>query len=87
VRSAAAGIDYSRVEGRPGALRTTVTQNLICAPQDPDVPIALVSDAMFGYYPVFIGHGIMPLIRVAYLKNLVHIVSRDGIIRYKSAEP
>src|ERR1017187_1752637 len=31
VPSAAAGIDYSRVEGRPGALRTTVTQNLICA--------------------------------------------------------
>jgi hypothetical protein len=30
--SAAAGIDYSRVEGRPGALRTTVTQNLICGP-------------------------------------------------------
>ena len=29
--SAAAGIDYSRVEGRPDALRTTVTQNLICA--------------------------------------------------------
>jgi hypothetical protein len=32
VPSAAAGIDYSRVESRPGALRTTVTQNLICAP-------------------------------------------------------
>jgi hypothetical protein len=32
VPSAAAGIDYARVEGRPGALRTTVTQNLICAP-------------------------------------------------------
>jgi hypothetical protein len=29
--STAAGIDYSRVEGRPGALRTTVKQNLICA--------------------------------------------------------
>ena len=29
--NAAAGIDYSRVEGRPGALKTTVTQNLICA--------------------------------------------------------
>jgi hypothetical protein len=32
VPSAAAGIDYSRVEGRQDALRTTVTQNLICAP-------------------------------------------------------
>ena len=31
VPNAAAGIDYSRVEGRPGALRTTVMQNLICA--------------------------------------------------------
>ena len=31
VPSAVAGIDYSRVEGRPGALRTIVTQNLICA--------------------------------------------------------
>ena len=31
VTGAAAGIDYSRVKGRPGALRTTVTQNLICA--------------------------------------------------------
>ena len=29
--SAAAGIDYSRVEGQPGALRTTVTQDLIGA--------------------------------------------------------
>jgi len=29
--STAAGIDYSRVEDLPGALRTTVTQNLICA--------------------------------------------------------
>ena len=29
--SRAAGIDYARVEGRPGALRTIVTQNLICA--------------------------------------------------------
>ena len=29
--SAAAGIDYSQVEGLPGALRTRVTQNLICA--------------------------------------------------------
>ena len=29
--SAAAGIDYSQVKGWPGALRTTVTQNLICA--------------------------------------------------------
>ena len=33
VPSAVAGIDYSRVKGRPSALRTTVTQNLICAPQ------------------------------------------------------
>jgi hypothetical protein len=32
VPSAAADIDYSRVEARQGALRTTVTQNLICAP-------------------------------------------------------
>ena len=31
VPSAAAGIDCSRVEGRPGALRTTATQNLIGA--------------------------------------------------------
>jgi hypothetical protein len=31
VPSAAAGIDHSRVEGRPGALKTTVTQDLICA--------------------------------------------------------
>jgi hypothetical protein len=31
VPSTAAGIGYSRVEGRPGALRTTATQNLICA--------------------------------------------------------
>jgi len=31
VPSAAAGIDYAQVEGRPGALRTTATQNLICA--------------------------------------------------------
>ena len=31
VLSAAAGIDYSRVEGLPGALRTTATQNLIGA--------------------------------------------------------
>ena len=31
--SAAAGIDYSRVEGRPSARRAMVTQNLICAPQ------------------------------------------------------
>ena len=30
--SAAAGIDSARVEGWPGARRTTVTQNLICAP-------------------------------------------------------
>ena len=30
--SAAAGIDYSRVEGRPRAQRTAVTQDLICAP-------------------------------------------------------
>ena len=35
VLSAAADIDYSRVEGRPGALRTTVTQNLICARRQP----------------------------------------------------
>ena len=34
VPGAAAGIDYSRAEGRPGALRTTVTQNLICAGRD-----------------------------------------------------
>jgi hypothetical protein len=33
VPSAAAGVDYSRAEGRPGALRTTVTQNLICVPE------------------------------------------------------
>ena len=32
VPNAAAGIDYSRVTGRPGALRTTVTQDPICAP-------------------------------------------------------
>ena len=32
VPGAAAGIDYSRVEGPPGALRTTAMQNLICAP-------------------------------------------------------
>jgi hypothetical protein len=32
VPSAAAGIGYSRVEGWPGALRTTVTQNLLRAP-------------------------------------------------------
>jgi len=31
VPGAAAGIDYSRVESRPGALRATVTQNMICA--------------------------------------------------------
>ena len=31
VPSAAADIDYSRVQGRPGALRTTATQNLIGA--------------------------------------------------------
>ena len=31
VPSAGAGIDYSRLEGRPGSLRTTVTQNPICA--------------------------------------------------------
>jgi hypothetical protein len=31
VPSAAAGSDYSRVEGRTGALRTTVTQDLTCA--------------------------------------------------------
>ena len=31
VPSAAAGSDHSRVEGRPGALRTTGMQNLICA--------------------------------------------------------
>jgi hypothetical protein len=35
VPSAAAGIDYSRVEGWPGALRTTVTQNLICTHYPP----------------------------------------------------
>src|ERR1035438_863641 len=34
VPGAAAGIDYSRAEGRPGALRTTVTQNPICAGRD-----------------------------------------------------
>src|SRR5208283_671636 len=32
VPGAAAGVDYSRFESRPGALRTTVKQNLICAP-------------------------------------------------------
>jgi hypothetical protein len=32
VPGAAAGIDYSRVEGRPSARRAMVTQNLICAP-------------------------------------------------------
>ena len=31
VPGAPAGIDYSRIESRPGALRTTVTKNLMCA--------------------------------------------------------
>ena len=39
--SAAAGIDYSRVEGWPDARRTTVTQNLICAPLSAEDKIGL----------------------------------------------
>jgi hypothetical protein len=50
VPSAAVGGDYSRVEGRPGALRTTATQNLICAHRRKTIEMPVDLSALFAIF-------------------------------------